>query len=282
MRLSLPCELLTPMLRHDPSVFHKRAQVFFGARRGDFELMRGRRSTARGAAVGVKRKVKRLADVSSSGSSSDSSEEEFVRPSSAPKCRQCGEQGSKGAAFVRCKGCSGRFHPACARTKASNTNWRCSSCRDSDSDDAADSDASEGSDASVVDLDDDSGSVDSHESSCHTCGGGGQLVLCDACPLSFHPKCVNLKGVPKGKWGCPQCIKAGNVDANDDECFVCGDTGDLLCCETCVRAYHLECCDPPLAAIPEGHWSCPRCVTGVSVCLCMWPVAPLFLHDCHQ
>ena len=44
-----------------------------------------------------------------------------------------------------------------------------------------------------------------------------------------------------------------------DECEKCGDGGDLLCCDGCIRAYHLECVDPPLEEVPEGEWFCPKC-----------------------
>lgn len=44
---------------------------------------------------------------------------------------------------------------------------------------------------------------------------------------------------------------------NDDECAKCGDGGDLLLCDECPRAYHLECAG--LASIPEGSWICEAC-----------------------
>jgi hypothetical protein len=44
-----------------------------------------------------------------------------------------------------------------------------------------------------------------------------------------------------------------------DECEVCHNGGDLLCCDGCVNAYHLECVQPPLKEIPEGQWFCPDC-----------------------
>ncbi|CAN9502627.1 unnamed protein product [Ophioblennius macclurei] len=44
---------------------------------------------------------------------------------------------------------------------------------------------------------------------------------------------------------------------SDDECFRCGDGGQLvLCCKkTCSKAYHLSCLD--LAKRPFGRWDCP-------------------------
>ncbi|KAJ8604077.1 hypothetical protein CTAYLR_001780 [Chrysophaeum taylorii] len=51
------------------------------------------------------------------------------------------------------------------------------------------------------------------------------------------------------------------TDMNDDDCAACGDGGELLCCDTCERAYHLECA--ALDLVPEGTWSCDVCVTEV-------------------
>ena len=44
-----------------------------------------------------------------------------------------------------------------------------------------------------------------------------------------------------------------------DTCHVCEDGGDLLCCDGCVRAFHLQCLTPPLEKIPSGKWFCSRC-----------------------
>lgn len=45
---------------------------------------------------------------------------------------------------------------------------------------------------------------------CSACGKGGDMVCCDACPKSFHIKCVpelRRNGVPDGDWFCHVCIK---------------------------------------------------------------------------
>uniref|UniRef100_A0A3Q3XLQ8 Uncharacterized protein n=1 Tax=Mola mola TaxID=94237 RepID=A0A3Q3XLQ8_MOLML len=46
---------------------------------------------------------------------------------------------------------------------------------------------------------------------------------------------------------------------NDDECAVCKDGGELICCDGCPQAFHLTCLDPPLTAIPSGPWQCEWC-----------------------
>uniref|UniRef100_A0A2P2JY22 DNA-directed RNA polymerase II subunit RPB7 isoform X1 n=1 Tax=Rhizophora mucronata TaxID=61149 RepID=A0A2P2JY22_RHIMU len=43
------------------------------------------------------------------------------------------------------------------------------------------------------------------------------------------------------------------------ECAICDLGGNLLCCDSCPRVYHLQCLDPPLKRIPIGKWQCPKC-----------------------
>ncbi|KAL6575797.1 hypothetical protein OROHE_000778 [Orobanche hederae] len=44
---------------------------------------------------------------------------------------------------------------------------------------------------------------------------------------------------------------------NDDLCSICEDGGDLLCCESCPRAFHPVCVD--LLSLPQGTWYCKYC-----------------------
>ncbi|XP_054839880.1 autoimmune regulator [Eublepharis macularius] len=49
---------------------------------------------------------------------------------------------------------------------------------------------------------------------------------------------------------------------NDDECAVCKDGGELICCDGCPKAFHLACLMPPLTEIPSGTWRCESCSLG--------------------
>jgi len=46
---------------------------------------------------------------------------------------------------------------------------------------------------------------------------------------------------------------------NEDYCAVCRNGGELLCCDTCPRVFHLECHVPSLRTLPSDSWSCGMC-----------------------
>ena len=47
---------------------------------------------------------------------------------------------------------------------------------------------------------------------------------------------------------------------NDTKCARCILPGDVLCCDTCPRVYHLSCLYLSAVDIPDGEWNCPQCV----------------------
>ncbi|XP_041939003.1 nuclear body protein SP140-like protein isoform X6 [Alosa sapidissima] len=47
---------------------------------------------------------------------------------------------------------------------------------------------------------------------------------------------------------------------NDDHCFICGERGELLCCDGCPRSFHRDCHIPTPAPSPGDDWLCTFCV----------------------
>ncbi|CBI15934.3 unnamed protein product, partial [Vitis vinifera] len=95
---------------------------------------------------------------------------------------------------------------------------------------------------------------------CSVCHYGGDLVLCDHCPSSFHKSCLGLKVGCFGDWFCPSCC-----------CGICGenkfDGGSeqdnvVFSCYQCERQYHVGCLRKwghvKLASYPNGTWFCSK------------------------
>lgn len=52
------------------------------------------------------------------------------------------------------------------------------------------------------------------------------------------------------------------LDEHNDECEICNNPGDLICCATCNLVFHLNCTRPKLTKLPPDHWSCSFCVSS--------------------
>ena len=73
-----------------------------------------------------------------------------------------------------------------------------------------------------------------HECECLACGDGGDIVMCDQCPTSWHVPCLaalNAKMPTKMQWGCPHhsCLTCGRKAA--------AAGGLLFRCMRCPRTF---------------------------------------------
>ncbi|XP_020235260.1 uncharacterized protein LOC109815079 [Cajanus cajan] len=91
---------------------------------------------------------------------------------------------------------------------------------------------------------------------CSVCHYGGELILCDKCPSSFHKTCLGLEEIPDGDWFCPSC-----------RCGICGqrkidgdEVGHFLTCIQCEHKYHVRCLKNGAVDISRylGNWFCGK------------------------
>ncbi|XP_013360822.1 PREDICTED: autoimmune regulator isoform X2 [Chinchilla lanigera] len=77
-------------------------------------------------------------------------------------------------------------------------------------------------------------------------------------PAGGEPRLGQQAGVPTSAAPASE----PQLHQNEDECAVCRDGGELICCDGCPRAFHLACLSPPLREIPSGTWRCSCCLQG--------------------
>ncbi|XP_058198823.1 uncharacterized protein LOC131314298 [Rhododendron vialii] len=102
---------------------------------------------------------------------------------------------------------------------------------------------------------------------CTVCHAGGDLILCDQCPSSFHTSCLGMKDVPDGDWFCPSCCCqiCGRSRLNNDM-GNCTDVS-VLSCDQCEHQYHVGCLRG-VAIVdkhPRGSWFCSKGCKKISL-----------------
>ncbi|GAU38413.1 hypothetical protein TSUD_52380 [Trifolium subterraneum] len=58
-----------------------------------------------------------------------------------------------------------------------------------------------------------------------------------------------------------QAVNVVDNDRNDDSCGLCGEGGELICCDNCPSTYHLACLSAQ--EIPDGNWYCINCTCRI-------------------
>lgn len=135
----------------------------------------------------------------------------------------------------------------------------------------------------------------SSDDMCAVCGDGGDLIICDGCPRSFHAVCLDLECAPNGDWYCPFCqdraglaqktagvpsymgkpikirrtrvVKAPEIETGG--CVFCRandfsaakfDDRTVMLCDQCEREYHVGCLRErglaDLKELPKEKWFC--------------------------
>lgn len=109
-----------------------------------------------------------------------------------------------------------------------------------------------------------------HQDCCFLCGSGGsqdKLLFCVDCGEAIHDFCSNIpgdalvnirsKGLQNYNWRCMNCKICSICECMNPE-----DVDNVIFCESCDNAFHIQCLDPPLPeSVRESKWYCHDCIT---------------------
>ncbi|TYI73277.1 hypothetical protein E1A91_D07G119600v1 [Gossypium mustelinum] len=106
--------------------------------------------------------------------------------------------------------------------------------------------------------------IDKNDDICYVCHYGGELILCDQCPSSFHKSCLDLESIPDGDWFCPSCCCGicGQSKLKEDVANIEDDR--VLTCAQCEHKYHVQCicrrgADSFEICAKENWFCCKKC-----------------------
>ena len=86
-----------------------------------------------------------------------------------------------------------------------------------------------------------------------------ELLSIDTVRFEFEKRHATLSQI-ESLYGCSPTREQLETLVNEDECAVCTEEGELLCCDGCIASYHRTCIDMSIAQpLPEGRWLCPEC-----------------------
>jgi chromodomain-helicase-DNA-binding protein 4 len=70
--------------------------------------------------------------------------------------------------------------------------------------------------------------------------------------------------VPKKDRTFEQVEAIVRTDAKENACQACGESTNLVSCNTCTYAFHAKCLVPPLKDASVENWRCPECVSPLN------------------
>uniref|UniRef100_A0A5B7BAL2 Uncharacterized protein n=1 Tax=Davidia involucrata TaxID=16924 RepID=A0A5B7BAL2_DAVIN len=65
----------------------------------------------------------------------------------------------------------------------------------------------------------------------------------------------------KARKSATRVVQVEEMDQNDDSCGLCGDGGELICCDNCPSTFHQACLYAQ--ELPEGNWYCTNCTCRI-------------------